>query len=122
MIKASENSKPWILKNTGKGWNRIWFFVGLVPFFPALIMSICFKDLPLLFSPVLGFVPVDFFHHRYSPTPEQIRFWYCTSLVLFFLFAALAFFKKPFGILFASATWSSSAMLLAKVFASFQDS
>jgi hypothetical protein len=110
--KAPENSKSSAPKNSGKGWNRFWFFVGLLPFYGSLVMVPAFHSVKVIFAPVLGFAPVDFLYYHSSPSPAQIGFWCSATVIAFFAFGVLAFFKRPFGILFALASWSSSIVLV----------
>lgn len=95
--------------------NRLCFSVGLLPFFPFIMGALYFGNAHIVLAPIIGFIPLDFFHFYTVPPPEQVRFWCWIAGVSAAAFAVLAFFKKPFGILFALTIWASTATLLTRI-------
>jgi hypothetical protein len=118
MSGTTENSIPSAEANRKKIKNRLFFYVGLVPFIPFGLLALPLRDAHFLLGPIVGFVPVEFFHPRTfpPPPPEQVHFWFWTAGILFSVFAILAFFIRRLGLLFALAMWASSATLLLRIY------
>lgn len=80
--------------------------------------SVC-RGRPNPLGPIVGFVPVPFWHHLVyanPPPPELMRLWFWVAGIVFFALAILAVCKKPFGLLFALLTWASTIALYVRIY------
>src|SRR5271170_7510486 len=106
------------MKNSGSNkemfWNRLWLFVGLLPFIPSFILAARFRAPQTFFIPLYGFCPLDVLHVHSSPPPHQILIWGIVAVIISVVFAIYAFFVRPFGILFALVMWASTMGMLFK--------
>ncbi len=97
-------------------WNRVWLFIGLLPFMPSFLLAVVTRKPLMFFAPLYGFCPLDFLHVRSSPPAEQVLLWGCLIGIICVAFAIYAFFVRPFGILFAATMWASTIGLLFKIY------
>jgi|SRR5579884_2045683 len=100
-------------------YNRLCIAFGLLPFLPFAYLALELHDAQILLGPAVGFVPVDFlFPQSPSPPSEQtVKCWFWIAGISFLILGIVGFFKKPFGFLFALATWASTANLIVRLVA-----
>jgi hypothetical protein len=99
--------------------NRTWFFVGVIPFLPSLLVlpvallkpSFLKYFVMLLLAPLYAFCPLDILHVHSALSSGQLVVWGCISGVVYIAAAVYGFFKWPFGIIFALLVWSSVVVL-----------
>jgi hypothetical protein len=75
----------------GMFWNRIWIFVGLLPFIPSILLAMFSHSLFTAIAPIYGFCPLDVLHVQSSPPSQQILIWGIVSGTIFIAFAIYAF-------------------------------
>ena len=109
--------------------NRLWFFVGVIPFLPGLLLLPLAVFAPrtlfghfatLLAAPLYGFCPLDIFHTHTVPASGQLLVWGGLSGIAYLAVAGVGFCKWPFGIVFAALTWLSAIVLAFRLLGAFE--
>jgi hypothetical protein len=95
--------------------NRSWLYFGLAPFGPSLLIGLAVGHPGFLLAPLYGFCPLDVVRVHSSPSPQQLFAWGLVSAVLCVGFALYAYFRRPLGVVFAVLLWSSTIVLLFRI-------